>query len=384
VAAGKAAPEMAVSALRALGSAVRGGVVVARNGANVPAPFESVYGHHPVPDENSERAGRRVLELVSTVPAGDRLLVLLSGGASAMMAVPAGELTLGDKQATTSQLLRAGADIYSLNAVRKHLSAIKGGQLAAAAGESITLAISDVVGDDLSAIGSGPTVPDATTFQEALDVIRRHGGEEAYPSRVVGRLQQGAGGLLPETPKLGDPRLLRASAHVIGSRANAMDGAAQAAIDRGYHVKQIDQPVTGEAREAARRWLDDVLAHASTMGRPACIVTSGETTVQVKGNGRGGRNQEFALALVDLLAASDEKGMVAASIGTDGVDGPTDAAGAIVDSGTFERARRAGLPPARTFLNNNNSYELFAPLGDLVLTGPTATNVGDIQILLLV
>jgi glycerate-2-kinase len=325
-----------------------------------------------------------VLKLASEIPAGDRLLVLLSGGASAMMAVPAGGLTLGDKQETTSRLLRAGADIHALNTVRKHLSAIKGGQLAVAAAESITLAVSDVVGDDLSAIASGPTVPDGTTFQEALEVIRRYGSEEDYPARAVERLKRGAAGWLPETPKPGDQRLSGATAHVIGSRTDAMKGSASAATDLGYHVWQIDEPVTGEAREAARRWLDTVLARASTMERPACVVSSGETTVHVKGRGRGGRNQEFALALVDRLAASDERGVIAASIGTDGIDGPTDAAGAIADSRTAERARRAGLSPAHTFLNHNNSYDFFAALGDLVLTGPTGTNVGDIQILLLV
>jgi glycerate-2-kinase len=375
---------MAESALRVLGDAVCGGIVVARERGTLPAPLEGIEGHHPVPNEGSERAGRRVLNLASEMPAGDRLLVLLSGGASAMMAVPAGGLTLGDKRETTSRLLRAGADIHSLNAVRKHLSAIKGGQLGAAAGESITLAVSDVVGDDLSAIASGPTVPDSTTFREALDVIHRYGAEDGYPKRVVERLKRGAAGSLPETPKPGDPRLSRATAHVIGGRTDAMRGAVNAAADLGYRVWRIDEPVTGEAREAARRWLDHVLMRASTMQRPVCVVSSGETTVRVAGPGRGGRNQEFALALVDLLAACGETGAVAASIGTDGIDGPTDAAGAIVDPRTSERARRAGLSSAQSFLNHNNSYEFFAALGDLVLTGPTGTNVGDIQILLLV
>jgi hydroxypyruvate reductase len=312
-----------------------------------------------------------------------------------MMAVPAEGLTLGDKQETTSQLLRAGGEIQALNAVRKHLSAIKGGHLGVAAAESLTLAVSDVVGDDVSTIGSGPTVPDATTFRDALEILRRYGGADRYPNRVVDRLKRGADGLVPETPKPGDARLARAAVHVIGNRATAMHGAASAARDLGYNVGQLDDAVTGEAREAAPRWLERVLAHASVMPRPVCILSSGEMTVHVKGSGHGGRNQEFALALVELLAARNEgpaasssadisASIVVASIGTDGVDGPTDAAGALVDSETLARARRAGLSHPQSFLDHNNSYEFFAPLGDLVLTGPTGTNVGDLQILLLV
>ena len=375
---------MAAAGLRVLGHAVCGGVVVGREAGHVPAPLEEIEGRHPVPDQSSERAGRRVLELAAAVPAGDRLLVLLSGGASAMMTVPADGLTLGDKQEATSRLLRAGSDIHSLNAVRKHLSAIKGGQLGAATDETVTLAVSDVVGDDLSVIGSGPTVPDLTTFGEALAVIRRFGGEDDYPERVVARLKRGAAGSLAETPKPGDWRLSHATARVVGGRADAMRGAARAAASLGYNVWQIDDPVTGEASEAAGRWLSRVLGGALTMPRPACVVSSGETTVHVKGSGLGGRNQEFALALVEPLAArGDGPFVTVASIGTDGVDGPTDAAGAIVDSETANRAVAARLQPARTFLNHNNSYEFFAPIGGLVRTGPTGTNVGDIQILLL-
>ena len=217
--------------------------------------------------------------------------MLLSGGASALMAVPADGLTLADKQATTRHLLRAGADIHELNTVRKHLSAIKGGWLAAGApGACRTFAISDVVGDDLSVIGSGPTVPDASTFRDALDILRRfagEGGDDAYPRAVIERVVRGARGEVPETPKPHDPRLAHASTTVIGGRRHAMDGAAGEAESRGYHVIRIDDAVVGEARLAAPSHLRAALARAAGAGRPACIISSGETTVRVTGDGMG-------------------------------------------------------------------------------------------------
>jgi hydroxypyruvate reductase len=311
------------------------------------------------------------------------LLVLLSGGASALMAVPADGLTLDDKRRTTEQLLRSGADIHALNAVRKHLSAIKGGWLAARTpGSSRTFAVSDVVGDDLSVIASGPTVPDASTFAEALDVLRRFGSVDAYPAAVVTRLEKGERGEVPETPKPGDARLSRADAAVIGGRRDAMDGAAREAEARGYHVVRIDDPVIGEARITAPSHLRAVVARVAGVGRPVCVVSSGETTVRVTGHGKGGRNQEFALAAAAPLASLGVPAVVA-SVGTDGVDGPTDAAGALVDSSTTARAQTAGLGAPDRYLADNNAYAFFEPLGDLIHTGPTDTNVGDLQVIVL-
>jgi hydroxypyruvate reductase len=301
------------------------------------------------------------------------------------MAAPATGVTLADKQATTRHLLRAGANIYELNTVRKHLSAIKGGSLAAAAsGRCVTFAISDVVGDDPSVIGSGPTVPDVSTFRDALDILHRFagaGGLAAYPAAVLARISAGAEGTVAETPKPGDPRLAQASLTVIGSRRQAMDGAMAEALRRGYHATCLDDAVVGDARTVAPAHLRAVLARAAGVGRPACLVSSGETTVRVTGTGLGGRNQEFALAGAVSLAALGVPAVLA-SIGTDGIDGPTDAAGAIVDTTTLDRARRAGLAPA-AFLERNDSYHFFDALHDLILCGPTGTNVGDLQAILL-
>jgi len=374
---------MAAAAAGVLGSQIAAGLVIAPADTSVPAPFELIVGGHPTPTAGSERAGRRALELAASCPADAHLLVLISGGASAMMAVPADGVTLEDKRQTTDRLLRAGADIHALNTVRKHLSAIKGGRLAAATpAPCTTLAISDVVGDDLSVIASGPTVPDETSFADALDVLARFGGVEAFPAAVIARLEAGARGATAETPKPGDARLERSSASVIGGRREAMAGAAAAAEARGYHVIRIDDPVIGDARSSAVSHLRVAMALAASAPRPACIVSSGETTVHVTGRGRGGRNQEFALALVGALASVGTPA-VFASAGTDGVDGPTDAAGAVADSTTVARARAAGLAHASDYLDDNNAYAYFAALGDLIHTGPTGTNVGDLQVMLI-
>jgi len=373
---------MAKGAASVIEDGLRAGLIVAPSAESF-GVFDAIAAGHPIPDEGSERGGRRALEIARSVQRGETLLVLLSGGASALMAVPADGLTLDDKRRTTTQLLRAGADIYALNTVRKHLSAIKGGRLVRAArGEHVrTYVISDVVGDDLSVIASGPTVPDASTFRDALDVIHRFGGPDAFPRAVVARLEQGVAGAVEETPKPGDAWLARTTTTVIGSRRNAMHGAAAKAAERGYHVAQIDEPVVGDARESAVSHVRAAIARATNLPRPACIVSSGETTVHVTGHGRGGRNQEFALAAADLLADAD-RDAVLASVGTDGIDGPTDAAGAIADRTTRARARAAGVD-ARAHLDDNNAYAFFDAIGDLIHTGPTGTNVGDLQVILL-
>jgi hydroxypyruvate reductase len=378
---------MAVAAATWGRAAIRAGLVVGADlgrswTTQIPPPFETVVSGHPLPTAASEDAGRRALALADSVRPDETLLVLVSGGASALLAVPAHGVTLDDKRVTTNQLLRAGADIYALNTVRKHLSAIKGGWLAARTkGLCRTLVISDVVGDDLSVIASGPTVADASTFDDALDVLNRFGGPAAFPAAVVERLRRGAAGAIDDTPSPGDPRLARTTTTVIGSRRDAMAGAAEEAARRGYRVVRIDDAVTGEARSAAAPHLRRALAEAGSGPRPVCVISSGETTVHVTGSGKGGRNQEFALAATPVLATVDAP-VALASAGTDGVDGPTDAAGAIVDRTTLTRALAAGLPPDR-FLSDNNAYAFFHALGDLIHTGPTGTNVGDLQVILL-
>ena len=350
---------------------------------------------HPVPDDRSVAAARGALQLAQRTRDNEVLIVLLSGGASALMALPAEGLTLEDKQETVRRLLKGGATIHELNTVRKHLSAIKGGRLAAATRSAVvTLVISDVVGDDLSVIGSGPTMPDPSTFGDALDVIDARGGRGSYPAAVVSYLERGARGDIDETPKPDDPRLRRSVARIIGGRMTAVAGAVETARSRGYTVHTIEAPIVGEAREAAVRFAGEVRQARARLAPPLCVVGSGETTVHVTGNGVGGRNQEFALAMLPLIAdltrsaprdlqsAAGEIDAVFGSIGTDGIDGPTDAAGALIDATTTTRAAARGLDPMG-YLRNNNSYHFFDALGDLLHTGPTGTNVGDVQVALI-
>jgi glycerate 2-kinase len=337
---------------------------------------------HPVPDERSVAVAIKALELARGVSGSGPFVVLLSGGASSLMALPSGYVTLEAKQETIRTLLSRGADIHELNTVRKHLSGIKGGQLAAACPAPVlTLAISDVVGDDLAVIGSGPTVADPSTFHDALEVLDARGGRGAYPANAVSVLESGAAGEAPETPKPGAPWFMQSVARVIGGAADALNGARSTAESLGYTVRTIERPLTGEARTAAAAYAQQVAALGAALPRPLCVLSFGETTVNVTGDGKGGRNQEFALGLVSLL---DTLGpcVVAASVGTDGVDGPTNAAGAIIDSTTSSRAAANKLVPDR-YLADNNSYEFFRALDDLIVIGPTDTNVGDIQIVLL-
>jgi glycerate 2-kinase len=381
---GKAAAHLAAAFDRQCAGFAVDGLAVGTHGAGwLPAWVTWIEASHPVPDARSVEAARSVLASVRAVPPGYGLLVLLSGGASSLMALPAPGITLEDKQAATRRLLAAGADIHALNAVRKHLSAVKGGQLAAAApAPMLALVISDVVGDDLSVIGSGPTVPDPSTFADALEVVGRHGGEGHFPAAVVGRLHAGARGELTETPKPGDGRLAHASTRVIGSRASASAGATRAAEALGYRTIVIDEPVVGLARDAGPRFVDDAVRRSGSRSQPTCVIATGETTVRVTGRGRGGRNQELALSAAGPLAALPVPSALLSG-GTDGVDGPTDAAGAVSDGTTLARAAEAGLAAPQAYLDDNDTYRFFSTLGDLVITGPSDTNVGDIQILLL-
>ena len=347
----------------------------------LPATVEWHESAHPIPDARSMAAAERALEVASAVGPDECLVLLLSGGASALMALPVQGLALGDKQDCIRTMMLAGADIGALNTVRKHLSAVKGGRLAAACrGTTLTLAVSDVVGDDLSVIGSGPGVADETTWADAAWALDRFGG--ARHSRAVRALvARGLSGDIDETPKPGASETARSDAHVIASQRDALDAAGVKAASLGYDVVTLADAVTGEAREAAPRWfrrVTEVLRPEA--GRPLCVLSAGETTVQVTGSGRGGRNQEFVLALVDLVA-EQSRDMVITSVGTDGIDGPTDAAGALVDRSTRDRASAFDLTPDQ-FLNDNNAYDFFGVLGDLIHLGRTETNVGDLQVLL--
>jgi hydroxypyruvate reductase len=365
--------------------------------ATLPSPVSWFTAGHPVPDQRSVAAAHEALQVAGRVRSDDALVVLLSGGASALMALPAQDITLEDKQDTVRRLLKAGATIHELNTVRKHLSAIKGGRLAvAAAAPVVTLVISDVVGDDLSVIGSGPTMPDPSTFDDALRVLDVRGGRAAYHAAVVSYLERGAHGDVAETPKPDDPRMTRSFARIIGGRMTAVAGAAEAARNAGYAVHIIDTPIVGEAREASSLFAQRVRDASARSTRPACVIGAGETTVHVTGDGLGGRNQEFALAMLPFVADFTHQevhghpqhvrgtrlDMVFGSIGTDGIDGPTDAAGALIDATSHDRAAARGIDPA-AYLRNNDSYHFFSALDDLILTGPTGTNVGDVQVALI-
>ena len=382
VAAGKAASPMFAAASTMLH--VAEGVIATRFdqlGA-VPAGVEVFDAGHPSPNEASVVAAARALAAARAMRPDGVLLVLLSGGASAMLAAPADGITLEDKIDVSRALMAAGAPIHELNCVRKHLSRVKGGRLAAAARRSITLALSDVHGpvpDDPSVIGSGPTVPDETTFADALAIVRAR--RIRCSPGVLAHLERGVRGDADESVKPGDPRLARATYAVIGNRETAVAGARRVSEELGYRTVVIGPATTGEAREAAASFVAEARSRAAGATRPICVIASGETTVTVRGDGMGGRNQEFALAAAAALAGSDEP-MVLGSAGTDGIDGPTPAAGALVDSATLSRATRLGLDPA-AYLARNDAYHFFEPLADLIQWGPTGTNVGDIHVLLI-
>jgi glycerate 2-kinase len=389
IAAGKAAWRMAaVFSERAPVSVVQGIVAGPKVGPEpLPDRFEWFPAGHPDPNDASIAAGRRALEIARLPEPDPSLVVLLSGGASALLVNPAPGLSLDDKMTTARVLMNAGVAIDGLNCVRKHLSALKGGRLGSEAWRSLTLAISDVHGpvpDDPSVIGSGPTVADPTTYADALDIVRRAEAEssrrDAVPRAVVAHLERGARGALPETIKPGDPRLSRAEFRIIGNRLTAIEGAQRAGERLGYTVAVLPGATHGEAREAGEKFLGEATRLASAVQGPVCVLAAGETTVNVKGSGRGGRNQEFALALTPHLAGRSRP-VTVASVGTDGIDGPTDAAGAIVDRSTLNRAVAVGND-WRAFLAGNDAYHFFGPLGDLIEWGPTGTNVGDLHVLL--
>lgn len=389
VGAGKAGAAMAAGVEDVLGTRIACGLVVVKSGhGGLPGLIEQIEAGHPLPDARGELAACRILELVRTAGAGNLVVCLLSGGASALLAAPAPGISLEDKVLTTDLLLASGADIAEINTVRKHLSAVKGGQLAAAARPArlVSLVLSDVINDRLDVIASGPTYPDGSTFSDAREVLGRRGLLHRVPAAVRTRLERGALGLIPETPKPGDPLFDGVGHCIIGSNRIALDAAAASARARGYETRVHPEAVQGEAREAARRLAGAVRKVAQELppdSPPVCLLSGGETTVTLAGPGKGGRNQEFALAFA--LEIEGLGGVALLSAGTDGTDGPTDAAGAFVDGGTAGLARGVGLDPAAS-LQENDSYRFFAELGRraggpaLLVTGPTGTNVMDIQV----
>ncbi len=381
VGAGKAAARMAAGVEATLGPTTLTGIAVVPPGDTTPLrAIRVVHGSHPLPDERSCAAAGEVAAFLAATPAETPLLWLISGGASSLLVEPRPPLTLADKLAVHDLLLRSGVAIDDVNAVRKHLSTVKGGGLLrAAAGHAMqTLLLSDVVGDDPAVIGSGPTVPDPTTYGDALAILARHGLTGRVPKSVIELLHRGARGEIDETVKPDDPLAAAAPAAVIGSNRVALRAAACAAKQLGYQPVVEEAPLVGDTTRAAQAWAERVRAQSGAASARWCLLAGGETTVMVRGRGRGGRNQEFALAAAGRLAG---RPVAALSAGTDGIDGPTDAAGAFVDGRTCERARQAGLDPAGA-LAANDSHSFFAALGDLHRCGPTGTNVMDIKVAL--
>lgn len=386
---GKAALAMASVLEELLRDSIDGGfVVTARGYADTlpnryerPTRIEFGEGGHPLPDSGSREAARRVLRIAQRAGTDDLVIVLISGGGSSVCADFAAGISLADAQTTFQLLLNAGVDIYAINTVRKHLSTIGGGRLAAAIypAEVSALIISDVVGDDVSVISSGPTAGDPTTFEDAADLLHRTNLWDEIPESVRDYmrrcLQSGEG----ESPKPDDPIFGNVRNRVVATNETALRGASDAAHRLGYDVRIIDSAVIGEARDAGRRLVEKVMnGHGRTR---TCFLAGGETSVTVRGKGKGGRNQEMVLSAAIALEES-EANMVFLSAGTDGIDGPTDAAGAIVTSATAKHARSRGIDPAE-FLRRNDSYSFFEKIGGLVRTGPTHTNVMDVQIILL-
>lgn len=392
---GKASAPMAAAVAEVLGSRLSGGLVVVKYGhtlrhAEASGPVRIVEAGHPIPDQAGVSAARAIADVLTAAGERDLVLCLLSGGGSALMTLPVADVSLADLQTLTQILLRCGATIHQINTVRKHLAQLSGGQLARLAWPAalVSLILSDVVGDDLDVIASGPTVPDPTTFADAWEVLSHYGVWHELPTAIVRHLEAGVAGAIPDTPKAGDPIFERVQNVIVGSNRLAAQAAAQAAHRLGFDTALLTTYLEGEASQVGRvlAGLAKGLARAEAMhppgqplGRPACLVMGGETTVTLRGNGRGGRNQEMALAAAIALAGWSD--VLITCLATDGTDGPTDAAGAYADGSSLARAAELGMS-ANDFLARNDAYHFFERLGDLIITGPTQTNVNDLALIL--
>jgi glycerate 2-kinase len=383
VGAGKATAPMARTIEQILGRRLDSGRIIVKYGHAVPTKRIVVEeAAHPLPDRAGQLAAQRLLALASSLTARDLLIVLLSGGASSLMPAPASGITLADKQHVTKQLLRCGADIGEINTVRKHLSSLKGGRLAESTKATvITLILSDVLGDDLSAIASGPTAPDPTTYGEAIECLKRYRVWSASPTAVRRHLEQGRRGRLTETPKPGSPIFRRVQHQIVGNSELAIAAVTRTAREAGLRTIIYSTTLTGEARVVGSKFgtlARTILSKESPVSRPCCIVAGGETTVTVKGPGKGGRAQEFAVAAAKAIAGLAN--VWVAAVGTDGTDGPTQVAGALVSGETLAKARRLGID-LDSALAQNNTFPALRALRSHITTGPTGTNVNDLYVL---
>ena len=380
VGAGKAGGTMARAVEQLLNGRISAGCVNVKEGDTAKTRLIELRPcGHPVPDERGFHGARRIAEICTEAGENDLVICLLSGGASALTPYPAPPITLAEKQETTRLLLASGASIHEINAVRKHLSAIKGGQLArlAAPAHVLSLILSDVVGDDLDVIGSGPTAPDASTFQAAFAVLEKYELRDRVPARVRERLRNGA----HETPKAADPLFENVENIIVGSNQKSLESAARAAKDLGYRTFILSSTIEGETQDVARMHAAiarQIRTYEQPMRPPVCVISGGETTVTMRNGsaGKGGRNQEFALAAAIEVAGLED--ILILSAGTDGTDGPTDAAGAVADGTTVARANSK----ASDALRDHDAYPLFEELGDLIITGSTGTNVMDLHLIL--
>lgn len=379
IGAGKAAASMAAAVERAWGNEIDGLVVAPYAHTVATKSIEVVEAAHPVPDAQGEAVAGRLIERVSGLGPDDMVVCLISGGGSSLMALPADGITLGEKRQINSKLLKSGAAIDEMNTVRKHLSKIKGGRLGVAANPArvVTLAISDVPGDDPAVIASGPTVADPTTFADAIGVLEKYSIE--VPQNVSNFLQDGLAGKIEETPKPGDERMARCEVHLIATPSMALRAAGEAAQKAGYKVRILGDDIQGEAREVGMAHARIAVKAASDGETKLAIISGGETTVTVKGTGRGGRNAEYLLGLA--LGLEGHPDIYAIACDTDGIDGTEKNAGAVCGPDTISRAKNIGLDGA-DMLANNDAFSFFEALDDLVITGPTLTNVNDFRCIL--
>jgi glycerate 2-kinase len=383
---GKASNSMAQAIEEIFGDRITKGVITTKYGHLLPLKkTEIIEAGHPIPDQNGYRGAKNIQSLLKKSGPKDLVIFLLSGGGSALLPFPADGIELKEKQEVTQLLLDCGADIKEINTIRKHISRMKGGWLARWASPSTVIGfiLSDVVGDQLDVIGSGPTVADPSTFEEAWEILKKYDLLNEISPSIQKHLQLGKEGKAEETPKPGEVFFERVYNSLIGSNILALHAAEKEAISLGLNTLILSSSIEGETREAARfhtAIAKEVISSGNPIPRPACILSGGETTVTIKGNGLGGRNQEFALA--GALEISGIEKVVVLSGGTDGTDGPTDASGALADHTTIQRAKSMGLNP-KAHLENNDAYPFFKKLGDLLITGPTHTNVMDVRILLI-
>ncbi len=385
--AGKAGAPMAAAIEEIFGSRIFQGIVAVKDGHILPLErIELIEAAHPVPDRRGVEAARRIQRLVSEHASAQTLVInLVSGGASALLPSPAEGISLEDKQLVTRLLLQCGADISEINCVRKHLSLLKGGGLARLAAPStiISLLISDVIGDDPAVIGSGPAYPDSTTWEDALSILKKYRLADKAPAAVIKRIEAGVNGLIKDTPKDNDPVFHHVTSCIIASNRIAISAAAERARTLGFAPLVLSAAIHGETAEAAifhASIAREINESGNPLPRPCCIISGGETTVTIEGeHGLGGRNQEFALAAAREISRIPD--CLIMSAGTDGTDGPTDAAGASVTGSTVDNALKIGLDPKK-YLDHHDSYSFFKKTGELIITGPTMTNVMDIHLVL--